>query len=545
MSTGDQTQYIRGKLAQRGVDQGVRFMRDGFDAWAESTAPARVGEMEKEPSDMTNMLGGRMTLQMAKSAMRGRRGGANPFYEESQMVEYAPQEEYKMAEIGIGGAMCGGDLVPQVVQDAINQAKKLIDMWRGVSKWLTDLKTELKYEVIDNADLPQDIRTVGQNFTNVLNAIAGYQATLDAVAQAASIVGMGRRGRMRGGDLASTIKMVSDAAGKIKSIIDWLVKYAPAVKYILSLDAFNTAGLGSDIGKEVIGFLQPVFSIFGAGRGGAEQAYFDGKDHYAITDGKIGDKMYMKAGPRAIGGRRGCEDECDCRPMRRGRAKPMTAQEMQDAVNKAMAEVKAKTISPQVASIVEKAKQLEARRASHVKSASSGKGRGGAELYYPPARGGRRVGGAVIGLEPVGGRRRKRGGAVGIFGEQIYEPVTYNVNPMKQFEDQQMAEEARMKKIMDEVSANEKARMQKLEDEFKANQEQFRANEEFFRANMGGRRKKRGGAAAQISGDTARRVGGAKKRAPSARGAIVRKVMAEQGLSLPQASKYVKDNGLY
>jgi hypothetical protein len=32
---------------------------------------------------------------------------------------------------------------------------------------------------------------------------------------------------------------------------------------------------------------------------------------------------------------------------------------------------------------------------------------------------------------------------------------------------------------------------------------------------------------------------------PSARGAIVRKVMKEQGLSLPQASKYVKEHGLY
>jgi hypothetical protein len=34
-------------------------------------------------------------------------------------------------------------------------------------------------------------------------------------------------------------------------------------------------------------------------------------------------------------------------------------------------------------------------------------------------------------------------------------------------------------------------------------------------------------------------------RKPSARGAIVRKIMHEMGLSLPQASKYVKDNGLY
>ena len=39
-----------------------------------------------------------------------------------------------------------------------------------------------------------------------------------------------------------------------------------------------------------------------------------------------------------------------------------------------------------------------------------------------------------------------------------------------------------------------------------------------------------------------RRVGG---RAPSARGEIVKKVMREHGLSLPQASSYVKQHGLY
>ena len=35
------------------------------------------------------------------------------------------------------------------------------------------------------------------------------------------------------------------------------------------------------------------------------------------------------------------------------------------------------------------------------------------------------------------------------------------------------------------------------------------------------------------------------KRAPSARGAIVSRVMKEKGLSLPEASKYVKEHGLY
>jgi hypothetical protein len=51
MSTGDQSQYIRGKIAQRGLERGAHFMEDGFDRWAESTAPARAGQMEKMGAD--------------------------------------------------------------------------------------------------------------------------------------------------------------------------------------------------------------------------------------------------------------------------------------------------------------------------------------------------------------------------------------------------------------------------------------------------------------------------------------------------------------
>ena len=35
------------------------------------------------------------------------------------------------------------------------------------------------------------------------------------------------------------------------------------------------------------------------------------------------------------------------------------------------------------------------------------------------------------------------------------------------------------------------------------------------------------------------------RKAPSVRGEIVKRVMREQGLKLPDASKYVKDHGLY
>lgn len=49
MSTGDSTQYIRRKLEERKhtTNKSMRFMRDGFDQWAESNTPARQGQIEK------------------------------------------------------------------------------------------------------------------------------------------------------------------------------------------------------------------------------------------------------------------------------------------------------------------------------------------------------------------------------------------------------------------------------------------------------------------------------------------------------------------
>jgi len=455
MSTGDQTQYIRGKIAERGVDQGVRFMKDGFDLWAESTAPARAGEMEKEPAEETNMDGGRMTLHMAKRFQHRR-----------------------------GDEMTGGDIVPEVVRTAIDQARKLIDMWRNVSKWLTDLKTELKYEVVDNEGLPQDIRTVGKSFIAVLSALVGMKLTLDSVAAAASIVGMGRRrhGRMRGGDLASTIKMVTDAAVKIKGIVDWLIRYAPAVKFILNLDSFNTeGGLPEDIGRKVIGFMQPIFGLLGAGLEKVKysEVYNPMQKTYSSLESK---QLKNNGAGHSCGCDSGSEEECGGRrPKRKGRAKPLTAKQMEDALKKALAEAKEGKISSHVSALVEKAKKLEARR------------------------------------------KRTTGGAWYDDVANAFNPQSYTTSVDPRDSEVQM---------------------------------QMTPQNEIPQMAAAGRRRKRGGAElyypppttgdrSGLTSDTARRVASGKKRAPSARGAIVSKVMREKGLSLPQASKYVKEHGLY
>lgn len=52
----DYTAYVRGQMEARNKSQTGRFMKDGFDKWAESSTPARAGQMEKEPAPSTNTM---------------------------------------------------------------------------------------------------------------------------------------------------------------------------------------------------------------------------------------------------------------------------------------------------------------------------------------------------------------------------------------------------------------------------------------------------------------------------------------------------------
>ena len=81
MSTGDQTAYLRSKMATRrkALDYGgpggqwtspPHFMKDGYAAWAESPAPARSGGAEKTPSvaeTPSQMRGGDSLVEKAKN----------------------------------------------------------------------------------------------------------------------------------------------------------------------------------------------------------------------------------------------------------------------------------------------------------------------------------------------------------------------------------------------------------------------------------------------------------------------------------------------
>lgn len=69
MSTGDQSEYLRKKMAERRAtyEQGGQFMRSGFQRWAENERPARQGGAMKEGLATASMSAGKDILDRVKS----------------------------------------------------------------------------------------------------------------------------------------------------------------------------------------------------------------------------------------------------------------------------------------------------------------------------------------------------------------------------------------------------------------------------------------------------------------------------------------------
>jgi len=110
------TQYIRGKAQERG-EYSEKFMTDGFDRWAQTDAPARVGQQEKIPSDTVNttMASGRygdMDYLIQPKGRRttrpkGRKGmpGSAPHRRQTMTAPMRGRGYPTGYETGTGGAM--------------------------------------------------------------------------------------------------------------------------------------------------------------------------------------------------------------------------------------------------------------------------------------------------------------------------------------------------------------------------------------------------------------------------------------------------------
>lgn len=245
MSTGDQTQYVRSKLAERGTRPGARFMRDGFDAWAESETPARAGQMEKEPAEMQMAnYGGAMTLKHAKKIHLNMRA----------MDDYSDHSMH-------GGA----DIIPEPVKKAVEEAKKLVNMWRSVSSWIDSFEADLRDEIIENPKSQPNLVAFAKQLETMLNNVKAFKTILDGVAAALGAVGLGRHGgrRLHGG---MSLQDVGKYARQIAQIYMWFKNNKPNLEQVLKLKSLQPYG------QQVLDAVLPIFSAIGLGHHGGVHA---------------------------------------------------------------------------------------------------------------------------------------------------------------------------------------------------------------------------------------------------------------------------------
>ena len=424
MSTGDQSQYVRAKLAERGSRAEASFMEDGFDRWAESTAPAREGQMEKIP---------------AESQMAGR-GGA-------MTLSKAKQKLLKLE--GLHGGIIE---VPQAVKDAAKQAKALIDVWRGISSRVDSFMMELQDQVIDDPASSASLVTFAKKVQEWFSSLKQYKDILDGAAQLASSVGLGKKGQVRGGAMSWT--QLADYAKQIASIYFYLKTNAGNIRKLLGMNSLQPEG------KQILGVIDPIMKAVGMGRRGKSPCM-----KYCQCDDKKGSAAPMRA----------LDDFGDDSERRQ-----MLGEYYYD-----------------IPSMNDPAPMKEVSR----------------EKYD-----------AMFGMTPekkmaMGGRKRSARKVVLLGGmdyvkssDALMEADAKRFGLKSPMETKRMAVETARANAMRSLAPVTKGMGRIPRD-------------------------------AQIS----RGMGGAScgGKKPSARGAIVKKVMHEQGLSLPQASKYVKEHGLY
>lgn len=138
MSTGDQSDYIRGKLAVRGkaaLEQAPKFMQDGFDRWASKTEVGSGGRLMDLPQK-ENSGGRRKTSSYLKGLILDG-GAANP--DSSQAIaRYSKELADKGLRLGIKKnkkILAGQDA--EADEEAFNQAlQEWQDYYFGLPKEL-------------------------------------------------------------------------------------------------------------------------------------------------------------------------------------------------------------------------------------------------------------------------------------------------------------------------------------------------------------------------------------------------------------------------
>ena len=493
MSTGDQTEYIRGKLAQRGTSQAT-FMKDGFDRWAESEAPARAGQMEKIPAE-TQMAGrgGAMTVSQAKR------------YD----AQYGGAAVIKPLNLHGGRSFLGIE-IPEQVEKAIEIAEKIFNFIELVSKKLPEIKESIQDEVIDNMDDPSLTDTDRKNAKAFLDSVitpgerifTKIKAVLDYAKQLKAVVGAGRRGGASASDtFKKAVDYLKSAYTTLKGIYDWFRTYGKAIIIILKLRPLQP------IGKEILDKLNPFLTLVGLNTGKGS-----GRHRCGCDDGDSSEEECMRGGAYGLFG-----EEYGSPMMASTEMVPYSG-------NQGMfGESSGKRPSGQSYGSLGMDYGM-AQGPSNVKYSPppSKDLRMNSSMGVPPSngKGRRRCGGRTSYVPSVSSSKGRRGGAFQSKSEQYYggEPEMLPYGMMEE----NMARESMKPMSKAEMRREKEAFMKKkgFSMDLPMNSNDLPMNSMGVPASGG-------------------------KKKSSARGAIVKKVMREKGLSLPQASKYVKEHGLY
>ena len=297
MSTGDQSQYIRSKLAERGSRTGAKFMEDGFDRWAESEAPAREGQMEKIPAEhKMESYGGAMSLKLARRKLGlDMHGGVVHRLRMDDSKAYDDGVAYRL-RMDDAMDMHGGG-VPSV-NELVDVVKKLLNFWRSASQWIDDFEVELTDEIIENPDIKnQTLKDVAKTLKSKLMLIKTAKGVLDQVASLAQSVGLGRHRRLHGGVSLSDIAELAKKYGEpIVSAYMWLKNNKPQMEAIMKMRSLQPYG------QKILDAVSPILGAVGLGRHG-----MGGKRHCQCHHGgsELEDSEYsdsMMGGRRRHGG---------------------------------------------------------------------------------------------------------------------------------------------------------------------------------------------------------------------------------------------------
>ena len=421
MSTGDQSQYIRSKMAERGSRTGAKFMMDGFDRWSESTAPARIGQMEKIPSEhKMEGYGGAMSLQLARKKL-----GMNLH----------------------DGMEVHGGAIPSV-NDLVDVVKKLLSFWRSASQWIDEFDQELTDEIIENPKITnQTLKNVAKTLKDKLMLIKTAKSVLDQIASLAQSVGLGRKRKMGGASLSDIAELAKKYGEPIVSAYMWLKNNKPQVEAIMKMRSLQP------LGQKVLDAVNPILGAVGLGRRGKHCQCSDSESMCGGAEfdaSEYSDPMMGGSGIWASQRNMGGVAPMDIGAIARATGPKTKKQELDGALH-------------------------------NLGFRSGGRRHGGVAPMDIGAIA--RATGPKTKKQELDGALHNLGFRSGGFMPNMFEEMQRMSQPQKELV-------YRQKELV-----------------------------------HGGRV-----------------VGG---RKPSARGAIVKKVMAQHGLSLPQASKYVKEHGLY